>query len=99
MQIHFPALVQLENCSVVKLSLEVVRVRRHQISTQVDVLEHSFQLGRERTSALRLMQRKKSTHTCTKKQTEECGAKVLYFVHHVQQHGMIDPVALIRRHM
>lgn len=53
-EVHLPALVELEYGAVVQLRLEVVRVGGHQISAQVDVLEHTLQLGRERASALRL---------------------------------------------
>lgn len=53
-QIHLPTLVELEHRAVAELRLKVVRVRGHQISAQVDVLEHAFQLGREGASTLRL---------------------------------------------
>ena len=59
MEVHLPALVELEHGAVVQLGLEVLRVRGHEISAEVDVLEHALQLGRERAPALGLQAEKR----------------------------------------
>ena len=74
-EIHLPALVELKHGAVVQLCLEVVRVGGHQISAQVDVLEHSFQLRREGASALRLSRRRSNKNK--QKQGKEQGQEEL----------------------
>ena len=56
-QVHLPALLQSENSAVVELRLQVLRIGRHQVSTEIDVLEHALQLGRKRATTLRLFER------------------------------------------
>lgn len=58
-EVDLPALVESEHAPVAKLRPEVLGVGGHQVSAQVDVFEHAFQLRRERASTFRL---KKTEH-------------------------------------